>query len=98
MALSHGCIPYCARAVSIIILILFVSAEQAKSSAWSRPRRNVYTNDFVVTMRAGSSYASNLAHAQYLAKRHGFENHGSVSISIIHFQYWNVVKYVNHNG
>jgi len=89
MAESHGSLARFTKTVSLIFFLSCLSLSNADSLLWKRSNPNVYTNDFVVTMRSGSSYASNLAHAQYLAKRHGFENHGTVAddANTFHFRH-----------
>ena len=44
---------------------------------------SIYTNDFIVTMLPESEGSgSNHKHAEWLAKRHGFENRGNVSARV----------------
>ena len=51
----------------------------ARLAAASRPPK-VYSNDFIVVMHPESEASgSNHAHAERLARQHGFENRGTVS-------------------
>jgi len=57
----------------------FVGSRDLFSASGSRRAPAVYTNDFIVQLKPSSTPKQTRAHADWLASRHGFENHGTVS-------------------
>ncbi|CAK8694255.1 unnamed protein product [Clavelina lepadiformis] len=84
--------------VFCLVFLSFLSWD-FDTSAGVRPRNRllvgassprVYTNDFIVTMEPDAQIqGANRAHADWLAKRHGFENRGKVfgDEDVFHFKH-----------
>ena len=65
--------------LGFVVNDVFLRELGARLAVASRPPK-VYSNDFIVVMHPESEASgSNHAHAERLARQHGFENRGTVS-------------------